>query len=73
MTKRALLATLICVVAVRHGSMQTPNAADGPWAGWVQCELTAQLNEPARTYSNQQTHTWVLTAPVPASGTDIKE
>ena len=73
MTKRALLATLIGVAAVGHGSMQTRNAAEGPWSGWVQCELTAQLNEPPRTYFNQQTHTWVLTASTPASGTDIKE
>src|SRR5262245_33462580 len=71
--KRALLATLMCVAAVSHGSMQTRNAADGPWSGWVQCELTAQLNESPRTYFNQQTQTWILTSSTPTSGTDIKE
>ena len=73
MMKRALVATLMCFVAVRHGSMQTRNATDGPWSGWVRCELTAQLNENGRSYVNQQTHTWALTAATPASGTDIKE
>ena len=71
--QRALLATLMCFVAVSHGSMQTRNAAEGPWSGWVRCELSAQLNEQGRSYVNQQTHTWVLTAPTPTSGTDIKE
>jgi hypothetical protein len=72
---RALLATLLCFVAVSHGSMQTRNASDGPWSGWVRCELSAQLNEQGRSYVNQQTHTWVLTAstPAPTSSTDIKE
>ena len=71
--QRALFATLMCFVAVSHGSMQTRNAADGPWSGWVRCELSAQLNEQGRSYVNQQTHTWVLTASTPTSGTDIKE
>ena len=52
---------------------QTPSVADGPWAGWVRCELSAQLNEQGRSYLNQQTHTWELTASTPTSGTDIKE
>ena len=52
---------------------QTPSAADGPWSGWVRCELSAQLNEQGRTYLNQQTHTWELTSATPISGTDIKE
>ena len=71
--QRALLATLMCFVAVSHGSMQTRNAAEGPWSGWVRCELAAQLNEQGRNYLNQQTHTWELTASTPTSGTDIKE
>ena len=70
---RALLATLMCFVAVSQGSMQTRNASDGPWSGWVRCELSAQLDEQGRSYLNQQTHTWMLTAPTPTSGTDIKE
>ena len=70
---RALLVTLMCFVAVSHGSMQTRNASDGPWSGWVRCELSAQLNEQGRSYLNQQTHTWMLTAATPTSGTDIKE
>jgi hypothetical protein len=71
--ERALLVTLMCVVAVSDGSTQTRSAADGPWSGWVRCELSAQLNEQGRSYLNQQTHTWELTASTPTSGTDIKE
>ena len=71
--QRALLATLMCFVAVSHGSLQTRSASDGPWSGWVRCELSAQLNEQGRSYLNQQTHTWELTASTPTSGTDIKE
>ena len=73
MQRALLVATLMSVVAVSHPSMQTRNAADGPWSGWVRCELSAQLNEQGRSYINQQTHTWELTASSSTSGTDIKE
>ena len=67
-----LACTLSGVVAVEHPSMQTRTAADGPWAGWAQCELTAQFTGAGQTYLNQQTHTWTLIGSTPTSGTDIK-
>ena len=73
--KRALLATLICVLLEGRGSMQAPTPADGPWAGWAQCVLTAQFTGQGQTYGNQQTHTWVLTSstPGPTSSSAIKQ
>ena len=71
---RPFLAAALCgIVAVEYPLMQTRTAADGPWAGWAQCELTAQFAGPGQTYFNQQTHTWTLTGSSPAtSGTDVK-
>ena len=69
---RLLIAAIICVVMGDRGAAQTGNAANGPWAGWVHCQLTAQLNTQADTYLNRVTHTWALTGLTPVSGTDIK-
>ncbi len=57
---RLLLVAILSSVVAERGSTQT-SAADGPWAGWAQCQLTAQ----GQGYANQQTHTWVLTGTTP--------
>jgi hypothetical protein len=69
---RLVLATGLCSLVADRASTQVRNAADGPWAGWVQCRLTAQLTIQGDSYVNQQMHTWVLTGFTPTSGTDIK-
>ena len=73
--KHILLVALMCLVAGERVSMQTPNPADGPWAGWAQCVLTAQFAGQGQTYLHQQTHTWVLTSstPGPTSSSAIKQ
>jgi hypothetical protein len=40
---------------------QTPNVADGPWSGQVQCVLSAR----GTNYQDDQTHTWRLTGEPP--------
>lgn len=57
---RLLLVAILSSAVTERGLTQT-SAADGPWAGWAQCQLTAQ----AQGYANQQTHTWVLTGTTP--------
>ena len=57
---RLLPVAILSFVVAEPGSTQT-SAADGPWAGWAQCQLTAQ----GQGYSNQQTHTWVFTGTTP--------
>ncbi|HSE51340.1 MAG TPA: hypothetical protein VLB00_04080, partial [Gemmatimonadales bacterium] len=57
---RLLPVAILSFVVTEQGSTQT-SAADGPWAGWAQCQLTAQ----GQGYANQQTHTWVLTGTTP--------
>ena len=57
---RLLPVAILSFVVAEQGSTQT-SAADGPWAGWAQCQLTAQ----GQGYANQQTHTWVLTSTTP--------
>lgn len=69
---RLLLGAILCLVVADRASAQTRTGADGPWAGWVQCQITAQFSGAEQTYLNQQTHTWVLTGTSPVSGTDIK-
>ena len=58
---RLLLVAILTSVVAKRGSPQTTTAADGPWAGWAQCQLTAQ----GEGYANPQTHTWVLTGTTP--------
>ena len=56
-----LIAAIICLVTTERGAAQTRNAADGPWVGWVRCEITAQ----GAGYNDRQTHTWVMTGGAP--------
>ena len=69
-----LVTAVICFFAAKHSATQAANPADGPWTGWAQCVLTGQFTGQGQTYSNQQTHTWVLTSstPGPPSTADIK-
>ena len=63
------LLVALCVVAADRAATQAPSPADGPWAGWAQCQVMAQFVGQGQTYLHQQTHTWVLTGttPVPSS------
>ena len=56
-----IVVALSCALAVEVASAQTRTAADGPWTGWVRCEITAQ----GAGYSDHQTHTWVMTGGAP--------
>ncbi|HTI41406.1 MAG TPA: hypothetical protein VL693_06240 [Vicinamibacterales bacterium] len=56
-----LVVTLSCVLAMEVVSAQTRTAADGPWVGWVRCEISAQ----GAGYTDRQTHTWVMTGGAP--------
>ena len=60
---RLLPVAILSSVVAEPGSTQTRTAADGPWAGWAQCQRTAQ----GQGYANQQTHTWVLTGTTPTA------
>ena len=55
------IGTVSCVLAMEVTSAQTRNAADGPWVGWVRCDITAQ----GAGYTDRQTHTWVITGGAP--------
>jgi hypothetical protein len=74
-TRLLLVAAVMCSVAAERGAMQAANPADGPWSGWVQCQLTAQSTNPGQPYRHEQTHTWVLTGstPLPTSTDAIKQ
>jgi len=72
---RLLSVATVSLIASGRVSTQAPSAADGPWAGWAQCQLTAQFNNAGQTYLHQQIHTWVLTGatPLPTSTAAIKQ
>src|SRR5687767_14496613 len=52
--KRALLAVLVCSVAIDYAAAQAPSAADGPWSGQMQCVLSVK----GPNYQDDQIHTW---------------
>ena len=56
-----VVVVLSCVLPIEVASAQTPNPADGPWAGWIRCQVTAQ----GQGYSDQQTHTWIMSGGAP--------
>ena len=56
-----LILALLGSAAASTARAQTKTAADGPWAGWAQCNLTVL----GQNYVNQQTHTWALTGATP--------
>ena len=58
---RLLVATAFCGFFITRPSTQAPTAADGPWGGWVRCEVTAQ----AEGYTDQQVHTWIMSSGTP--------
>ncbi|HZN98617.1 MAG TPA: hypothetical protein VFB61_12870, partial [Gemmatimonadales bacterium] len=62
------LVAMFCSLAATPGSSQTRTAADGPWAGWAQCNLTVL----GQDYVNQQTHTWALTGAAPKVEGDFR-
>ena len=64
MTPRVGFAVVMIVALTRAASAQTPSVTDGPWAGWVQCVLSAH----GGTYRDDQVHTWRITGPPRAFG-----
>jgi hypothetical protein len=67
--RHAILGVVLVSAIPGVSPAQVPSAADGPWAGWAQCQVTAQFEGQGQTYLHQQIHTWVLTGttPVPSS------
>lgn len=58
---RLALALTMSIATVDLGSAQQSATPQAPWAGWARCQITVT----GLGYSDQQTHTWMITGGTP--------
>jgi len=59
--ERLALAVTVSLTLVSMCAAQQSSASNGPWSGWARC----QINVSGQGYSDQQTHTWMITGGTP--------
>ncbi len=58
---RLALALTVSIALIPSAAAQLSTASQAPWAGWARCEI----NVSGQGYSDQQTHTWMITGGTP--------